>query len=471
MPKDKLSKLNNIYKSINLGDFYNKDYADYAIYRALQRIPNILDGFAQTQRKAIYTCVEKKIEKKINVSDLASLVKTHTKYHHGMGSIEIALTNLVPPYNNQLPLLKEDGTYGCRSEREASASRYIETRLQDYTKILFNQIDNKEFVTDQTTEGHKIEPQTMIPLLPLLLINGQSQIGVGYACDVLPRDITQLIAEVERILKGQKYLHPTDATKNVAAGVFRTDIPPVAPRFKGPIEMIDGTWIFSGIVKEVKKNVFHITEVPPKYTRTNFVKLLNTLKDQDKIKSFSENIVGDDFDIVVKTNPINKVTQEKALDFFKLVERKSENITLINTSNEIVRYSNVAEVLKEYIIAVLGIIGKRKAFILNDLKQKGIENTEKIRFIKAVNDNTLILKKRKKVEVIQDLEKMSFVKIENTYDYLLNMSILSLTDEKITDLEKTIEKHNLEIDTLEKKKSTQLWLDDITKIKKELVKI
>jgi len=452
-----IKELNNKYNSINLGDFYSKDYADYAIYRALQRIPNVLDGFAQTQRKSIYTCIAKKVEKKINVADLSSLVKTFTKYHHGMNSIEIAITNLVPAYNNQLPLLKEDGSYGCRSEREASASRYIETRLHDYTKVLFNEIDNKEFITEQSTEGFKIEPLTMIPLLPLVLINGQQQIGVGYACSILPRDINQIIKVMEDILKGKR--------KNVPS-----DIPVKIPKFNGLVEKHGDQWQFVGKIEIINKTTVHITEVPPKFTRVTFLNILDKLKNNEKIRSYSENILGDSFDITVKFPNGTDLNDIDLIAFFNLRERKTENITLVNAKNEIVRYNNSAEVLYEYIVTVLGIIKKRKEFILTDLKDKALKNQEKIRFIRAVNNEDIILKNKKSSDVEIQLDNLQFQKFEESYNYLLNMKISSLTEDKIDDLLKIIKEDEDEIIELENTTAAQLWLQDISKIKNHIKK-
>lgn len=466
-----LALLNNKYSSINLGEFYNTDYCDYAIYRALQRIPNLLDGFAQTQRKVIYTCVDQNIDKKMKVSDLAAVVSLATKYHHGAGSIETAITGLVPLFNNQVPLLREDGTYGSRSEREPSASRYIETRLFKYSKIIFNSIDNANFVEPQVTEGKKIEPKYLLPIIPLLLINGQKQIGVGYACDILPRDVNVIIGLIKDILTGKRKDIPTN-------------IPPCAPLFKGQIIVNpDGGWDYLGIVKETPKGDIHITEVPPSYTREKYLTILEKLKDSGKIKSYIENIVGDDFDIIIKMgpdSPFGKVkkgsTQTPAekemlmLEFFKLTEKKSENITVINTQDIIKRYNNVAEILFEYIMYMLGIYKKRKEFILAKMQKDSIMNQEKIRFIRAVNDEKLIIKNRKKVDIYIDLEAMTFTKFEDSYDYLLRMQIANLTEEKIIELEAQIAEDAATIAEFTNTSAAQIWLKDIEEFEKLLKK-
>lgn len=463
-----LKKLNEVYNSINLGDFYDTEYCDYAIYRALQRIPNLVDGFAQTQRKAIYTCIDKNIDKKTKVSDLSAIVSLHTKYHHGAGSIESAITNLVPQYNNQVPLLREDGTYGSRSDRDASASRYIESRLYKYSKVIFNSIDNAQFVEEQFVENKKIEPVTMIPIIPLLLINGQSQIGVGFSSDVLPRKLETILDILKGILSGTSSNIPMD-------------IPPYAPLFKGQIVPLDGgNWEYQGIAIEGKSNSIKITEVPPRYTRESYLNVLETLKDSGKIKSYVENINGDEFEIDVKVPSASVWTKTKVADkekryqdllkFLKLTEKKSDNLTVINTKDEIKRYNKVGEILHEYLLYVLGIYKKRKAFLLAQMEEDSKMNKNKIRFIQDVNTDQIILKGRKKAEIFVDLENGNYDKFDDSYDYLLNMRISNLTKEKILDLENDIKVSDEAIEKLAKTPANHIWLEDLKEFEKHLAK-
>ncbi len=462
-----LKKLNEVYQEINLGEFFNKDYASYAVYRALQRIPNIRDGFAQTQRKVISTCLEKNITNKTKVSDLASVVSLHTHYHHGANSIESAITGLVPTFNNQLPLLREDGTYGSRSEREASASRYIESRLFKYAKLLFNEIDNKYFVEKQSTEGHEIEPVTMLPLLPLLLLNGQDQIGVGYACKILPRKTENIIKILEDILTGKRKSIPTD-------------IPPMIPLFKGTIEANEkGGWKFLGKIEEINSKTYLISEVPPRFTRETYINVLEKLKDTGKIKDYSENIVGDDFEVEVKLSPGQKYTELQKRKMFGLEQNFTENITVVNSAGIIKKYDNIAEIFFEYIVGTLGTIKLRKEFLLIDLQRTVDMNTNKIRFIEMFNNDVLVLKNKQPEEIVEDLTLKDFQKFgtlidgietDDSFKYLTRMQMDSLTLEKIQNLKDEMILNTENLNQLKEKTAAILWLEDIKKIKEAIKK-
>lgn len=459
-----IQNLNEVYASINLNDFYDEDYCDYAIYRTLQRIPHLVDGFAQTQRKVLYTCIDKNIVTQNKVVDLASIVGLHTKYHHGNTSIETTITNLVPRYNNQIPLLQEDGTYGCRSEREASASRYISTRLYKYSKIIFNDIDNKYFTTSQSAEGKVIEPLYLIPVIPLLLINGQRQIGVGYSCNILPRDYKTIITIIKEILTGKRSEIPKD-------------IKPTMPLFKGSVYQDDKTssWSFKGIFTlNVKKKEIEITEVPPKYNRESYLKYLTPLKDE-YIKSVVENINGDSFYLKIKLQSNEKVDKvlknpDSIYDLFGLIEQVGENITVINTADEIKRYDNVAEVLYEYIVYMIGIYKLRKQHILDKIQIDISQNESLIKFIELVNSDQIILKNQKRDKVIEQIIFHELSKVDDSYDYLLNAQIRSLTFEKIEELKQKNQSLHKEYNDLVNTKPSMIWYQDIENFQKSFEK-
>lgn len=449
-----LKSLNEVYASINLNEFYDEDYCDYAIYRTLQRIPHIIDGFAQTQRKVMYTCIDKNIITQNKVADLASIVGLHTKYHHGNTSIETTITNMVPRYNNQIPLLQEDGTYGCRSEREASASRYISTRLYKYSKIIFNEIDNKQFTKSQSAEGKVIEPLFLIPVIPLLLINGQRQIGVGYSCNILPRDYKTIITIIKEVLTGKRSEIPKD-------------IKPTMPLFKGDVYQEDDStsWSFKGILTlDVKKREVVITEVPPKYNRESYLNYLTPLK-EDYIKSINENINGDEFYLKIKlqTNEkVDKVLKNDALySLLGLIEQVGENITVINTNDQIKRYDNIAEVLYEYIVYMIGIYKLRKQYILDKMQNDIIQNESLIKFIELVNSDQIILRNQKRDKVIEQIIFHKLSKVDDSYDYLLNSQIRSLTFEKIEELNQKNQNLHKEYNELVDTKPSMIWYQDI----------
>ena len=117
------------------------------------------------------------------------------------------------------------------------------------------------------------------------------------------------------------------------------------------------------------------------------------------------------------------------------------------------------------------IYKKRKFFILTQLQNDIKVLTEKARFIQMILDKKIIIEKKKKKEIEEQLEKNNFIRIDNNYDYLLGMNLWSLTEEKIKELQNKIKDLQKQYKTLEKTPEKQLWLEELKDLRKNIEKI
>ena len=115
---------------------------------------------------------------------------------------------------------------------------------------------------------------------------------------------------------------------------------------------------------------------------------------------------------------------------------------------------------------MLNIYNQRKSYILTELERDILKYKNIIRFINAINNDTLIVKHKPIASINQELENTGFNKYNESYSYLLSLQIQSLTKEKVEELEFQIKKMEEEFITLEKKIDRQLWLDDIIEFEK-----
>ena len=86
-------------------------------------------------------------------------------------------------------------------------------------------------------------------------------------------------------------------------------------------------------------------------------------------------------------------------------------------------------------------------------------------------DKKIIIEKKKKKEIEEQLEKNNFIRIDNNYDYLLGMNLWSLTEEKIKELQNKIKDLQKQYKTLEKTPEKQLWLEELKDLRKNIEKI
>ena len=474
-------------QKLTIKDFLNTAMLDYSVYKLIQQIPFLMDGVSQTQRKIIWTLLNKP-RKKYKTADSYSLIYEYTNYLHGNASAENVWNTLAADYKNNINLLTPKGSFGYRVIHQPASPRYTSALLSKISDKLFIEED-KEIRVKQRFEGKEIEPTFLLPILPLALINGISGIAVGYSSNVIPRDPVFIFNLIKDILEKKT----TKIPKN---------IPVKFPYYKGKIEAgeNDKQFIFYGNIYKGKNTkrfgTLIIDEVPPLYDREKMVKIINDLIDTGKAVEFNDSCTKNNFYFEIKV-PIEiwNLPIEKLIDLFKLKVKQTEVLTFIKTDNElnwleqgesgtilenqenfskgfkkeIITYENTAQYLRDWIIERLKWYHRRKLFILDKIKHQISILEEKIRFIQAIIDKDIIIEKKKKKEIISQLESMNFIKIENNFDYLLNMPMWSLSDDKLGEFAKNINDLKKEYRNLEKKEPRELWLKELKDIEKMLV--
>ena len=111
---------------------------------------------------------------------------------------------------------------------------------------------------------------------------------------------------------------------------------------------------------------------------------------------------------------------------------------------------------------------KRKTFQLNKLEERNVFLSNRARFIKSIIDGKLKVNNRPKADIVTDLEKMKFDKVEGSFTYLLSMPIHSLTKENYEALLNEVEENKKEIEKISKLKPIDMYKTDLKDLKKKL---
>ena len=139
---------------------------------------------------------------------------------------------------------------------------------------------------------------------------------------------------------------------------------------------------------------------------------------------------------------------------------------LFNANHIIQKYNNVHDIILDYVKIRKNCYGVRKEHMLNKLSLECNILQNKVRFIRAIIDNSLDIK-NKPIDVISSkLEELKYDKKKNskeeeTYDYLTHMPIYSLTKEKVDELEKSLSTKENDRSILESKSTEDLWKEDL----------
>lgn len=437
--------------TIKATTFFNTDYVDFASYSNLRMIASVMDGQKNSSRKVLHTIMEKNIKDEIKVSQLGSKVAEFTEYLHG--NLDGVIVNLAQnfPGTNNIALLTREGNFGTRFTQEASASRYIYTFGSPEFFTLFNKDDN-EILLHQTFEGTRIEPRFFVPELPVLLINGSEGVSSGFAQKILPRNPASIAKAIRSILSGKK-VDPTLLT-------------PYYVGFNGTIEQGDTPtqWVLKGIVKKTAMNKVEISEVPVGYDLRGYLDVLDTLEEKKVIQSYVDKSEDDKFlfEVTIPSKTLKESTEDDLLQMLKLVKRVSENYTVIDENNKIRIFESALDILTHFTKVKLEYVTKRKNNQLENLRSDiGIANS-KYNFIKAIIDGNLVVGNRKKADIVVDLESIDNIdSINGSYDYLLNMNIMSLTEERLVQLKNSIKTNTETMKTLENTPVETIWLENI----------
>ena len=430
-------------------EFFKSDYVDQASYDNLRKIASLVDGQKNAARKIIYTILQKNIKEKIKVSQLGSKVAEFAEYLHG--NMDGVIVNLAQDFvgSNNLSLLQKKGNFGTRFAQESSASRYIFTYGSDNFFNLFRKEDNNILVR-QFFEGQEIEPVFYVPNLPVLLINGSEGVSSGFAQKILPRD--------------------PKAIKDYIISSFNNDslpqLPPFYKGFKGTIEQGEtpAQWLIKGTFEKISNSKVLITEVPIGYDLKSYISVLDELEDKKVIVSYKDKSEDDNFsfEVNIGIKALSELDDETILTKLKLIKKVSENYTCMNEYNKIEVFKDVYEIIDRYIIVKMKYFELRKEYLLKTIEEQIKSDFSRYTFIKSIVEEKLIISKRKKSEIELDLANIAgIIKKDDSYDYLLNMNLLSLTEERMQKLESDIRTNKEKLDSLKIKDVKDIWKEEI----------
>jgi DNA topoisomerase-2 len=432
-------------------DFFNTEYCNWASYDNLRKIASLVDGQKNAARKVLSYILKHNQKKEIKVSQLNSKVSEEYEYLHG--DMSGVIVNLAQNYigTNNINLLTPEGNFGTVLVPEASAPRYIYTYGSNDLFNLFNK-DDDAILDIQIFEGKKIESKFLLPTLPLLLINGANGISSGFAQKILPRNPKDIIKYLKYYLKNPN--RPKKPFKNK----------PFFNGFNGVIENGDNTkqWYIYGTFERQNNKVI-ITELPIGYTLKSYLKILDRLEDDKKIISYSD-FSENSFLFEVKFNRkfLNTLTDESLIDLLKLKKTITENYTVMTEYNTIETFDNISDILWRFIEVKRIYLEKRKIYMLKQITKDIKLDVSRYVFIDSVIKGKIIVQNREEIDVIEDIDKTDkIIKKDDSYEYLLNMPVRSMTSTKLKALYDKIKKNKEELDILKDTTIEELWLKEI----------
>lgn len=436
---------------ITYSKFLDEDLILFTIDANVRAIPRLNDGVKPSQRMIIYSMLKRgRKADELKVAQLAGYVSENTDYHHGEASLEGAIKGLAHNYpgSNNINLLKPNGAFGSRNllGADSASPRYIFTCLDKITNYILR-IEDDEILTYREVDGKSVEPETYEPIIPMALINGASGIGMGYSTTIPQYNPADIITNIIRMIDGKEPVEMTPWFN----GFKNNDGIQKCRKKNGDI--IPNSYMINGKYT-VKNNTVHITEIPVQYSLNAYENIIKKLVSQSKddnkiIKSYVREANSNYMDMTIKFkgNELQKLFSSGKIEKFLGLSRKISfnNMHLYSSDNTLKKYNTTNDILKEFYCHRLEMYEKRRDYKLNELRNTRDINRYKIKYIKEIIAKEIIISDYKTTELYELLESKGYPKLSSdyrseikSYDYITRMSTLSLTIDKVKELENQV---------------------------------
>ena len=369
--------INKIYE-YSLEEIMGERFGRYAKTIIQDRaIPDVRDGLKPVQRRILYA-----MYKANNVCDKPyrkcgeTVGEVMGKYHpHGDSSIYDAMVRMSQWWKANAKLIDIHGNNGSMDGDSAAAYRYTEARLAKIANELVKDLD-KDTVNWAPNYSDTLKEPTLLPCkYPNLLVNGANGISAGYATNIPPHNLGEIIdATIKRIESPNCYL---DTILNIVKG---PDFPTGAI-IEGKDGIVDayktgrGKIIITSkyTIEKVKgKEQIIITEIPYDVNKANLVKKIDDIRIDKKIDGIQE--VRDESD---RENPVRIVVDLKANANSNLIANYllkntelqfSYNFNMVAIVNNRPMTLGILEILDAYIEHQKEIVTRKTKFDLDHAK-------------------------------------------------------------------------------------------------------
>jgi DNA gyrase subunit A len=188
---------------IPIEDEMRSSYLDYAMSVIVGRaLPDVRDGLKPVQRRILYGMHEMGLAHNRPYRKSAKIVgEIMGNYHpHGDAAIYDTLVRMAQDFNLRYPLVDGQGNFGSMDGDPPAAMRYTEARLTRMAEEMLTDIDKETVEFGPNYDDSRIEPLVLPAKVPNLLINGAGGIAVGYATEIPPHNLAEVVNGLIRLL-------------------------------------------------------------------------------------------------------------------------------------------------------------------------------------------------------------------------------------------------------------------------------
>lgn len=432
-------------QNMSLEDIMGDRFGRYSKYIIQERaLPDIRDGLKPVQRRILYS-----MNKDGNTFDKGfrksakSVGNVMGNFHpHGDSSIYDAMVRMSQDWKNRATLIEMHGNNGSMDGDPPAAMRYTEARLSEIAGYLLHDIDKDTVPFAWNFDDTEKEPTVLPAAFPNLLVNGATGISAGYATDIPPHNLAEVIDAVVYLIdhpnakldKLMEFLpgpdFPTGAIIQGKDGIrkaYETGKGRVVVRSRTDIESLKGG----------KKQIV-VTEIPYEVNKALLVKKIDDVRVNNKVPGIAE--VRDESDrdglriaIELKKDADEQTVLNYLLKYTDL--QVNYNFNMVAIDNYTPRQVGIVPMLTSYIAHRKEIIVARSKFD-KEKAEKRLHIVEGlIRVISILDDViALIRASENKADAKANL-KASYEFSEEQAEAIVTLQLYRLTNTDIVTLE------------------------------------
>lgn len=417
-------------------------YSKYIIQE--RALPDIRDGLKPVQRRILYS-----MNKDGNTFDKGyrksakSVGNIMGNFHpHGDSSIYDAMVRMSQDWKNREILVEMHGNNGSMDGDPPAAMRYTEARLSEIASYLLADIEKKTVPFAWNFDDTEKEPTVLPAAFPNLLVNGATGISAGYATDIPPHNLAEVIDAVVYMID-----HPTAKLEKLMEFLPGPDFPTGAiiqgaDEIKKAYETGKGRVVVRSRcdieqLKGGKKQII-VTEIPYEVNKAVLVKKIDDVRVNNKLPGIAE--VRDESDrtglrIAIE---LKKDSDEQTIlnYLYKYTDLQiNYNFNMVAIDNFTPRQVGLQKILSSYIAHRREIIIARSKFD-KDKAEKRLHIVEGLIRVISILDEViaLIRASENKSDAKQNL-KISYDFSEEQAEAIVTLQLYRLTNTDIVTLE------------------------------------
>ena len=458
----------------SLEEIMGERFGKYSKYIIQDRaIPDVRDGLKPVQRRILFSMYkEKNTFDKPYKKSARAVGDVMGKYHpHGDSSIYEAIVRMSQNWKMKEPFVDMQGNNGSIDGDSAAASRYTEARLSKIANEMLKDIDKDTVAMAPNYDDTLLEPTVLPAKFPNLLVNGTTGISAGYATNIPPHNLSEVIdATIYRID------NPNSRLETIMNYIKGPDFPTGAiieglDGIKKAYETGRGKIILKSKAK-IEKNKIIISEIPYEVNKALLVRKIDEIRIDKKIDGIAE--VRDESDkdgLQIGIDLKKGANAENILNYlYKNTELQiSYNFNMVVIVNRRPMLLGVIGILDAYIAHQREVIKRRSEFDLAHAKARYHIVEGLIKAISILDEVIKTIRESKdRSDSIQRLiEKFQFTEEQATA--IVDMRLYRLSNTDIVALQEENEKLIKIMETLEAILSDSNKLDSV--IKEELRRI